>query len=438
MVTPQPRDGYDPDEEAPTGPSMTFQWADEITPTRPEWLWCPWLCVGALHLLVGRQGGGKTTFASWVIGLLSTGRCFPGVLMDGDPVKCALLSLEEPADRLVARLHATGADVTKVVILGDVQDFDADGRSIQRPWRLPKDSDALETVLSREAIAVLMIDGLGYSVAGDSHNYAVIGSALSALGGVAERTGCAILGLTHPPKGGSDPVTAAIGSTAWTAVARVVWVLGTDPDDDSGATRVVRVSKSNFKMPDDALAFTIGDDQEYECGYVTGVTASSVTAEDLTAAAIPAAERTERDEAREIVRSILRPGRMEVAEFQKSTDAAGLSARTVTRARRDLGVKSTAWHDPDTGKVTRWMVELPTHTATTAQASLNGAVGAVGAVVPNSNNKQREIPRVSTVPSEPTAAPSPPAEALCATCGAPPEQLSTFGVIGGCEHQRAG
>ena len=101
---------------------------------------------------------------------------------------------------------------------------------------MPQDCGVLEAVLSEQNVKVVVVDGLGYSVAGDSHNYSNIGSALSALAGAAERSGCAVLGLTHPPKGGSDPVTAAIGNTAWTAVARIVWVLGVDPQDEQAAS----------------------------------------------------------------------------------------------------------------------------------------------------------------------------------------------------------
>jgi len=202
-----------------------------------------------------------------------------------------MLSLEEPDERLVARLHATGADLSRVLIIGDIETFDEDGRPFRRPWRLPKDCDVLEEFLTNNEVGFVVVDGLGYSVQGDSHNYGAVGAALSSLAAVAERTGCSILGLTHPPKGGSDPATAAIGSTAWTAVARIVWVLGIDPDDETECRRVMRVSKSNFKMPDDGLAFIIGDDERFDCGYVTGVTTSSVSAEALVAASCLARRR---------------------------------------------------------------------------------------------------------------------------------------------------
>jgi putative DNA primase/helicase len=222
--------------------------ADQITPSRPVWLWEPWLTAGALHILVGRQGNGKSTFAAWLTAQVTTGRPYPDDRTMREPANVATLSLEEAADRLVARLHASGADVGRVDVLADVEDVDDEGRTYRRPWRLPKDCSVLETFIHGGAIRLLVVDGLGYSITGDSHNYAVVGSALSALSGVAERTGCAIVGLTHPPKGGSDPVTAAIGSTAWTAIPRVVWVLGTDPEDESEQRRVCRVSKTNYRL----------------------------------------------------------------------------------------------------------------------------------------------------------------------------------------------
>ena len=340
-------------------PRLTFRPAALISPGRPTWLWPQWLEAGALHLLIGRQGGGKSTFAAWVVAQLTRGRSWPDTRTPHEAVTCAVLSLEENAERLVARLHAAGADLDRVLIIDDIEDQDEDGRCFRRPWQLPSDCDALERLLTEHAVGFVTVDGLGYSVRGDSHNYAVVGSALSALAKVGERSGAAILGLTHPPKGSADPVTAAIGSTAWTAIPRVTWVLGADPEDESGAHRVVRVAKSNHRQPEDGVGFTIGNDERCECGFVDGLTASKVSAEDLVAAASTATERTERDEAREMVRSILLSGSLETRELLKLTREAGISDRTVTRARKDLGVVSVERRDPVTGRLCGWQLSLP-------------------------------------------------------------------------------
>lgn len=347
-------------EDLSRRPKLVYRLASTISPTRPEWLWSRWLSVGNLHLLVGRQGGGKTTWAAWVVGMLTSGRTMPGDSAARPPVTCGLLSLEESDERLVARLHATGADVSRVAILGEVDDNDGDERPYTRPWRLPHDCAVLEDRITELHLGLVVVDGLGYSVISKTQDYTSIGAALSALAKVAERTGCAILGLTHPPKGGSDPVTAAIGSTAWTAVARTVWVMGVEPRDDTETRRAICVSKSNYKEPECGYGFIIADYKELDCGYVTALSPSSTTAEELVAGFVPAEERTALQEAQEVVRSILAEGPMATAAFKKAANESGLSDRTIERARRALGVRSQPSHDPVTGTVTRWTVELPT------------------------------------------------------------------------------
>jgi hypothetical protein len=256
-----------------------------------------------------------------------------------------MLSLEEPAERLTARLIAAGADMDAVEILGDVEDCDEDLRPYRRPWRLPGDCGALEATIAELGLAVVTIDGLGYSIDGDSHNYAKVGAALSALAGVAERTGCTILGLTHPPKGNSDAVTAAIGSTAWTAIARITWVMGFDPTDDEPVEekrrRVVRPAPgSNYRLPDHGLSFKIANHEETEAGFVTNLHASDVDPQTITAPPEPDGpeERSKTDEAREFVRSVMENGAVRAPRAKAAAKAGGIEERTLQRARALEGV----------------------------------------------------------------------------------------------------
>jgi putative DNA primase/helicase len=320
---------------------LSHRRAGAVTVVAPVWRWRCWLVAGAVHLLVGRQGSGKSTFAGWVVAQESTGRPWPGETDPRPPVRCGMLSLEEPAERLAARLVAAGADLDEVEILGHMEDHDDDGRPYRRPWRLPGDCAALEDAIDGLALALVTIDGLGYSIGGDSHNYANVGAALSALAGVAERTGCAIVGLTHPPKGNSDAVTAAIGSTAWTAVARISWVMGGDPTDDTGARRVVRPAPgSNYRLPDHGLSFTIGNHDETEAGFVTGLQASDVDAQAITAPQDPETpeQRGRLDEARDFVRSIMTNGPVPAAQAISAAQKGRIEERTLQRARSLEGV----------------------------------------------------------------------------------------------------
>ena len=103
----------------------------------------------------------------------------------------------------------------------------------------------------------------------------------------------------------------------------------------------------------------IGNSEIYECGFVDGLRSSTVTAEVLMSARQSEGERTERDEARDLLKSVLRCGPVNAAEVNKIARAAGVSDSTVKRARRDLGVISTPRHNLLTGVLEGWELTLP-------------------------------------------------------------------------------
>ncbi|MGI8753981.1 MAG: AAA family ATPase [Acidimicrobiales bacterium] len=316
---------------------LTARRASQVRQERPTWLWCRWIPAAALSLLVGRQGAGKTTWISHVVAALSAGRNLPDD-EERAPIRAGMLSLEEPAGRVVSRLAAAGAELDQVDVLGLVADIDDDGRVVSRMWRLPSDCELLAQRIERSGLGLVVIDGLGYAIGGDSHNYANVGSALAGLAAVAERTGCAIIGLTHPPKGSSDPVTAAIGSTAWTAIPRLVTVLGRHPDDDH--RRVVRVAKTNYVEPESGWAWTISDDPEREVGFVTALERCHLDAEDLTAAAATSEERGALAEATEWLADHLAAGPKAAKGVKDAARTDDIAERTLARAKTKLSVRS--------------------------------------------------------------------------------------------------
>ncbi len=356
-TVPQVDHGVEENEEPPEqyGPRLLTMPASAITPSKPEWVVEGWILRRALNLVVGRQGAGKTTWAAYLVACITTEQTFPGDVQR-DPMTAAILSLEEPNDRVVARLRAASSDLGRIHLLGDVEDLDDEGNRFRRRWQLPKDIGVLGQAITELGLDVVVVDGLGYSIAGDSHNYSVVGSALAALAGEAERTNVAIVGLVHPPKGVSDPVTAAIGSTAWTAIPRVSIVLGVDPEDDT--KRVARVAKTNYREPDAGVSFSIASDEEFECGYVVNMNPSNITAAEITAAPSTAEEQTDRSEAKDFLRDYLQDGPVGADDLARAADKAGIPRRTLFRARKALGVISTRRTDGH-GRAVGWTVELP-------------------------------------------------------------------------------
>lgn len=148
-------------------------------------------------------------------------------------------------------------------------------------------------------------------------------------------------------------MTAAIGSTAWTAIPRISIVLGVDPSDDSGARRVVRVAKTNYREPDSGLQFRIGDDPEFECGFVQSMRRSDISAEDIVSAPVSPEEKGEHAEAREILRTLLAEGPMDSGEAIK---ASGISVPSSEPGR--IGVEAEPRRN-GLGRVAGWTWSLP-------------------------------------------------------------------------------
>jgi hypothetical protein len=340
-------------------PCLTFQRADEIDPAKPEWLWDGWLLRESFNLLVGRQGAGKTTWVAYLVAALTKGRALPGD-EPRSPKRVAILSLEEPPERVMSRLSVADADLSRVLIVDGMTDVDRQRREFQRRWSLSGDgSVALEEHICSQAIDLAVIDGIGYAINGDGNDYTNMGRSLSELAAVAERTGATILGLTHPPKGSSDAVTVAIGSTAWTAVPRVVMLLAIDQADSTGERRLVAVSKTNYKQPPSGFEFRIAGDEELECGYVTGVKTSTITADDLAAGPPTIDEQGALAAAIEYLQNRLNGGDLEAKQVTREWQEMGGSGATLNRAKRRLGVTTSPRHGFGPGGGYVWA--LPAH-----------------------------------------------------------------------------
>jgi hypothetical protein len=309
--------------------------ADTIEPERPEWVWPGYLARNIFQVAIGRQGGGKSTFASWVVGQVTTGRPLSGG-QPTDPADCLYLSMEESDGRVVARLNANGADLARVVVMDRTL---VDGL----PWRLPGAAGVLEQAIGDHQVRLAIVDGVGYCIDG-KQDYPNVATCCSMLVTVAERTGSTILGLTHPPKGQSDPVTAAIGSTAWTAVPRLTWLIGRDPDDEN--QRVVRVGKTAFLEPDAGVGFTIDNDDLWDVGVVHITGPSTVPKAALVAGLVDQREQSTRDEIAELLTEWTESGPIAVDEVRRrlAADGYSVSHKTIQRAARKAGLATS---DPD-------------------------------------------------------------------------------------------
>ena len=221
----------------------------DLTPQPVRWLWQYWLATGKLHILAGAPGQGKTTIALAMAATITIGGRWP------DGSRCAAGNVliwsgeDDPADTLVPRLMAAGADMSRCFFIEGAR---RDGEVV--PFDPARDLGQLLAAIEKiGGIKLLVIDPVVSAVTGDSHKNTEVRRALQPLVDLASACDCAVLGITHFAKGGqgSDPSQRVVGSVAFTAVARVVMVAAkVQGDDGDKDARILARSKSNIG-PDD-------------------------------------------------------------------------------------------------------------------------------------------------------------------------------------------
>jgi putative DNA primase/helicase len=331
--------GNDPD-----GYSVALTRADTIEPEAIRWLWDGWLAAGKFHVLAGVPGVGKSTIALALAATITSGGRWP----DGTratPGNVLIWSGEDdPADTLVPRLLAMGADVKRIWFVGDVREgvdlvsFDP-SRHMAGLERRAADID----------VRMVLVDPVVSAVSGDSHKNAEVRRSLQPLVDLAVRLDCAMVGITHFSKGtaGRDPTQRVTGSLAFAALARIVLVAAKLPDEEGGNPgRILARSKCNIGIDTGGFGYSI---EQTELDTRPGLFASRVlwgetiegTARELLADAESQddGERSQTDEAREWLTGVLSSGSMKASDVQREARQAGIGEKALRRAREQLGIK---------------------------------------------------------------------------------------------------
>ena len=218
----------------------------DIKPEPIDWLWKNWLARGKLHLLAGAPGQGKTTLAMGIAATLSAGGLWPDKTRAPEGSVLIWSGEDDPADTLVPRLMACGAQRTRVFFIKGMQEA-GQAVAFDPAKHLPCLKEQIERIGN---VSLLIIDPIVSAIGGgaDSHKNTETRRALQPLVDLASATGIAILGLTHFSKGGDslEPALRVIGSVAFTALARVVWAAGKTKNDKNEDIRALALAKSNI------------------------------------------------------------------------------------------------------------------------------------------------------------------------------------------------
>jgi hypothetical protein len=328
----------------------------DLKPAPISWLWDGWLARGKLHILAGAPGQGKTTIALAFAATVTSGGRWP------DGARCAAGNVlvwsgeDDPADTLLPRLMAAGADPKRVFFVtgsrvkGEVHSFDPS-----------RDMVALTAQCDRIGnVRLIVVDPIVSAVTGDSHKNTETRRALQPLVDLAASMDAALVGITHFSKGGhgSDPTQRVVGSVAFTAVARVVLVAAKVKSEDGEDRRILARSKSNIGPDQGGFEYHLEQSEP-----LPGIHASHVawgnpvegSARELLSD--PNEQDDEQESAKDAAADFLQQVLGDDVVPSKSVEAeakeAGIAWMTVRRAADSLGVKKRRG---DGGK---WYWSLP-------------------------------------------------------------------------------
>ncbi|MEQ8848255.1 AAA family ATPase [Botrimarina sp.] len=339
--------------EPPSGWRPSVVCMAEVTPKPIRWLWPGRIAAGRVSLLVGMPGCGKSFLSCDIAARITTGSPWP----DGATCERGSVVLvgaeDDAADTVRPRLDAHHADPSRVHSLRGVVRTDGD-ETTELGFTLADVGPLRETLEQVADCRLVCIDPIGSFLGGrcDAHRDNEVRAVLAPVAKMAEETGAAVLIIAHRRKSaGTFADDTALGSRAFTGLARSVWHLS--PDPDTKGRRLLLPGKNNLGPDAGGLAFSIGGDP-------ARLLWESVPVE-MSADEAMARESSGRDgdgsaldEAVRWLREALAMGPRPGKELKSDARRDGVSERTLDRAKAKLGVENA----PD-GFGGPWLWRLP-------------------------------------------------------------------------------
>lgn len=328
-----------PQTTAPAAPGRRVRSvvASTVTAERVEWLLPDRVPLGAVTLLMGMPGLGKST---WAMGLAA--RLTRGELPCG-PAAALYVSYEDAwSFSLRPRFEAAGANLDLVHFL-DVVD-----RGHEAAVEVPLDVDALGERVRETGARFVGVDPLAGAVPVELSMYKDqhVRRALAPLAKMAEQTGCAVIAIVHSNKApGADAMMRTGGSIGIIGAARSGLSFAADPDDDDH--RLLGHYKTNvgprattLRLRMETRPVAVNGGREF---FPVLVDAGESDHDGRTLLGLGRddddAEPGARELAREFLLEQLYATSVRVADLKQAAEAHGLAWRTVVRAKEALGIE---------------------------------------------------------------------------------------------------
>lgn len=232
---------------------------DTVDPKPIVFTWHNKIPSGVLSLFAGDPGDGKTTVAIDAMARISTGTDWPDAknpyMNEGRSV--FFMTAEDGlGDVIRVRADEAGANVSKIKIVETV----VQQKDRAETFDIRKHLQFLEKAIEKEGDVKLVVFDPITAYLGDleDRKNTQVRAALAPLAALAEKHNLAIIGITHLNKDqAKKALYRAMGSIAFTAAARSVWLVSRDEEDPTGRRRFFTPLKANMCKNPSGLAFLI-------------------------------------------------------------------------------------------------------------------------------------------------------------------------------------
>jgi len=301
---------------------------DSVVEQKVEWLWERRIPLGALTILDGDPGDGKSVLSNDTAAKVSSGGPLPGQTAKHEPAGVVILTAEDSlAHVVVPRLRVAGADLSRICAIP----YAPASPGEQTFSRLPADLPILERAIERVGARLVIFDVLAcyIPITLSMQRDQDVRLALAPLAEMADRLQVACLLLRHLNKDTSkSTLYRGGGSIAIVGAARSGLLLAKDPNDPE--IRVLAAIKSNFGAHAESLNFRIRSSGNVP--FIEWIGTTDQTADQLLAPQT-AEERGAVQEAAAFLRQALADGPIETKELYKMAEDLGISRASLKRAK---------------------------------------------------------------------------------------------------------
>jgi hypothetical protein len=314
-----------------------------VQPEKVSWLWHGRIPFGAVTLIDGDPGLGKSTVLLDLASRVSRGAPMPNELTGREPANVVLLTAEDALGSVVRpRLDAAKADVSRVAVLRAVVEKDGDAKTPQMPC-LPANFEQLRRAIDKTKAKLVAIDPLMAYLSEEvnSHKDAEIRRLVMApLARLAEETGAAVVALRHLRKMGGTAINRGGGTIGFTAAARSVLMFGRNAADPECDDVFIATTKTNLGRRPPTLRYQI-DGPDDGAGHVEWLGEADGVDADMLAGSATTAKPTKTDACETFLRDFLSDGRRTYGEIKLAAEARGfeIDGRPIRDARSRLKVR---------------------------------------------------------------------------------------------------